>query len=71
VLWDFEGEGNYWGDYEERYPNATEIDGTGIWDTPYEIDADNIDPLSNSSRVHIIPYSTTINDSNTASSHTL
>jgi len=43
VLWDFEGEGNYWSDYEERYPNATEIDGTDIWNTPYEIDADNID----------------------------
>ena len=42
-FWDSEGEVNYWGDYEERYPNAMERDGTGIWDTPYEIDADNID----------------------------
>ena len=27
--------GNYWSNYEEEYPNATEIDSTGIWDTPY------------------------------------
>jgi parallel beta-helix repeat protein len=29
--------GNYWDDYEERYPNATEIDESGIWDTPYSV----------------------------------
>ena len=35
--------GNYWSDYEDRYPGAGEIDSTGIWDTPYSIDsnADN------------------------------
>ncbi len=27
---------NYWSDYTTRYPNATEIGDTGIWDTPYE-----------------------------------
>lgn len=27
---------NYWSDYLTRYPNATEIDNTGIWNTPYE-----------------------------------
>ena len=37
------GKGNYWSDYEERYPNATELDNSGIWDTQYEIDEDNID----------------------------
>jgi hypothetical protein len=26
---------NYWGDYSTRYPNATEIDSSGIWNTPY------------------------------------
>jgi parallel beta-helix repeat protein len=31
--------GNYWSDYEERYPNAMEIDNSGIWDTPYVIDS--------------------------------
>jgi hypothetical protein len=29
--------GNYWDDYEEKYPDAEEIDSTGIWDTPYSI----------------------------------
>jgi len=37
------GKGNYWSDYEERYPNATEIDGSGIWETPYVIDENNQD----------------------------
>jgi len=37
------GEGNYWSDYKERYPNATEIDDSGIWDTPYVIDINNQD----------------------------
>ncbi|MCK4347209.1 MAG: right-handed parallel beta-helix repeat-containing protein, partial [Thermoplasmatales archaeon] len=32
--------GNYWDDYEEKYPDAEEIDGTGIWDTRYSIDSD-------------------------------
>jgi len=35
--------GNYWSDYEERYPDAKELDGSGIWDTPYEIDENNQD----------------------------
>jgi len=35
--------GNYWSDYEERYPNATEIDGSGIWNTQYIIDTNNQD----------------------------
>jgi len=41
--WDNGYEGNYWGDYSERYPNATESDGSGIWDTPYIIDENNQD----------------------------
>jgi parallel beta-helix repeat protein len=43
--WDdgFPSGGNYWGDYEDRYPNATQIDDSGIWDTPYVIDEDNQD----------------------------
>jgi parallel beta-helix repeat protein len=36
-------EGNYWSDYQTRYPNATEIYGTGVGDTPYEINENNID----------------------------
>jgi len=29
--------GNYWSDYVEKYPDAEEIDESGIWDTPYDI----------------------------------
>ncbi|MFP3985687.1 MAG: nitrous oxide reductase family maturation protein NosD, partial [Candidatus Bathyarchaeia archaeon] len=35
--------GNYWSDYETRYPDAAEIDNSGIWDTPYFIDENNQD----------------------------
>ena len=35
--------GNYWSDYEERYPDAKELDDLGIWDTPYVIDEHNQD----------------------------
>jgi parallel beta-helix repeat protein len=35
--------GNYWDDYLTRYPNASEIGSSGIGDTPYVIDANNID----------------------------
>ena len=35
--------GNHWSDYEDRYPDATEIDNSGIWDTPYVIDGNNQD----------------------------
>jgi hypothetical protein len=28
---------NYWSDYVNRYPNATEIDNSGIGDTAYVI----------------------------------
>jgi parallel beta-helix repeat protein len=37
------GKGNYWSDYEDRYPNATELDGSGIWNTPYFIGENNQD----------------------------
>jgi parallel beta-helix repeat protein len=33
--WDNGTVGNYWGDYLTRYPDAKEIDGSGIGDTPY------------------------------------
>lgn len=41
--WDNGSEGNYWSDYEERYPDAEELDNSGIWDTPYVIDENNQD----------------------------
>ena len=42
-VWDNGKEGNYWSDYEARYPNASELDGSGVWDTPYVIDENNRD----------------------------
>jgi parallel beta-helix repeat protein len=42
-IWDSGGEGNFWSDFEERYPDAEELDGSGIWDTPYVIDENNQD----------------------------
>jgi parallel beta-helix repeat protein len=45
--WDSVGVGNYWHDYLDKYPDATEIDG--VWDTPYNITGDIKDryPLVN------------------------
>lgn len=34
-FWNFSQHGNYWSDYMSRYPNASEIGLSGIWDTPY------------------------------------
>jgi len=42
-VWDNGTSGNYWSDYFIRYPNATQIDGLGIGDTPYYINENNID----------------------------
>ena len=50
-VWDdgYPSGGNYWSDYEEKYPDAGEIDDSGIWDTPYAIEENNQDnyPLMN------------------------
>jgi YVTN family beta-propeller protein len=27
--------GNYWGDYQTKYPSANEVNDSGIWNTPY------------------------------------
>jgi len=40
---DYPSGGNYWSDYEERYPDAQELDDSGIWNTPYVIDESNQD----------------------------
>jgi parallel beta-helix repeat protein len=44
-VWDdgYPSGGNYWSDYKERYPSAEELDGPGIWDTPYIIKWKNQD----------------------------
>ena len=41
--WDNRKVGNYWSDYQSKYPNATEIDSSGIGNNPYVIDSNNID----------------------------
>ena len=43
VSWDNDTVGNYWSDYQSKYPNATEVDASGIGNTPYIIDQNNID----------------------------
>ena len=39
-IWDDGSQGNYWSDYREKYPDARDADGDGIWDVPYEIPGD-------------------------------
>jgi parallel beta-helix repeat protein len=43
-MWDGGKFGNYWSDYEEKYPDAKKLPFQGIWDTSYEIEGgDNSD----------------------------
>lgn len=41
--------GNYWSNYTNQYPQAIELDNSGIWNTPHIIDENNQDryPLLN------------------------
>jgi hypothetical protein len=41
--WDNGIEGNYWSDYTTRYNNVSEIANTGVGNTPYFINENNID----------------------------
>jgi parallel beta-helix repeat protein len=43
VSWDNGAVGNYWSDYQSKYPNATEVDTSGVGNTPYVIDGNNTD----------------------------
>lgn len=43
LCWDNNKEGNYWSDYEDKYPHVVDADGDGIWDHPYEINPHNFD----------------------------
>jgi parallel beta-helix repeat protein len=42
-IWDDGSVGNYWSDYPTKYPNATQVDSSGVWNTPYVIDTNNTD----------------------------
>jgi len=35
--WDNETTGNYWGDYQDRYPTANKTNNDTIWNIPYEL----------------------------------
>jgi hypothetical protein len=41
--WDNGSMGNYWSDYKTKYPAASEISNTGIGDTSYTMNEDNVD----------------------------
>jgi hypothetical protein len=43
VSWDNGKVGNYWSDYQTKYPNATEVDASGVGNTSYVIDENNTD----------------------------
>jgi parallel beta-helix repeat protein len=43
VSWDNGKMGNYWSDYHSKFPNASEVGGSGIGVTPYMIDENNKD----------------------------
>ncbi|UCB58237.1 MAG: right-handed parallel beta-helix repeat-containing protein, partial [Thermoplasmatales archaeon] len=60
--WDNGLKGNYWDDYEKRYPDAQKT-LRGVWNTPYEISNDNIDryPLIEPYK-HVKSYVTTNNN---------
>lgn len=47
--WDDGYEGNFWSDYQNKYPTGTQIPQTGLWDTAVTMNPDNIDryPLTN------------------------
>lgn len=42
-VWDDGADGNYWSEYQSRYPNASEVGSTGVGDTPFFINENNID----------------------------
>lgn len=40
---DFPSGGNYWNDYSAHFPQATEVNDSGIWETKYEIAENHTD----------------------------
>ena len=57
IFWDKDGRGNYWSDFLTIYPNATEIGNSGVGNTLYIIDANNIDhyPLMKPAAIPELP----------------
>jgi hypothetical protein len=48
--------GNYWSNYQTTYPNAAEKGSSGIWNTPYVIDANNTDRYPLMGGAHPMPH---------------
>jgi nitrous oxidase accessory protein len=65
VVWDNGQVGNYWSDYSSKYPNAIEVDSTGIGNTPFVIDSNNIDhyPLMSAFNITLASPSPTLTPS--------
>jgi hypothetical protein len=53
--WDNGSMGNYRSDYLTKYPNATQVDSSGIWNTPYVIDANNTDYYPLTVPIAVVP----------------
>lgn len=70
--WDDGKEGNYWSDYTTRYSTAQETSASGVWNTPYEINENNIDhhPLTKPVGNPIIPNTSTPSPEPTSTSET-
>jgi len=41
--WYFDNVGNYWDDYNDKYPGVIDENNDGFWDTPYIIHEENMD----------------------------
>jgi parallel beta-helix repeat protein len=53
VSWDNGSVGNFWSDFQSRYPNASEAGSSGVWNTPYTIDAKSTDHYPLMSKIDI------------------
>ncbi|MBX5328617.1 hypothetical protein HM003_04610 [Candidatus Bathyarchaeota archaeon A05DMB-5] len=64
-VWDdgFPSGGNFWSDFLERYPNATEIDASGVWDTAYFMNSGNVDLYPLVRRFNVAVYGLTVGSS--------
>jgi parallel beta-helix repeat protein len=57
---DYPAGGNYWSNYSNQYPDAKELDSSGVWDTPHVIDENNQDryPLMKAVTIPELPDGT-------------
>jgi parallel beta-helix repeat protein len=60
-IWDdgYPSGGNFWDDYVARYPSASEIDSSGLWDTPYVINANSTDHYPLLAQIVVPEFSST------------